>query len=194
MPGKRQREVGTWLLTTMNRQDEGHVWQFKDVCVCVCVLQITEWFGELTDQSEPHPETEHPGVFRISNDPAHGYLGTGLQPLENSLLRRNWTWYQLLSFRTGAGNETWHIDGSFLEKPHSHSLYHIIKCPSRGSTGECPKFPSCGRLTTSVQGRPPHPVERERRRGTRHLSWNQSLDHPPFCLLGCHRLHLSEGD
>ena len=28
----------------------------------------------------------------------------------------------------------WHIDGSFQEKPFSHSIYHIIECPKEGDT------------------------------------------------------------
>ena len=28
----------------------------------------------------------------------------------------------------------WHIDGSFQEKPFSHSIYHIIECPREGDT------------------------------------------------------------
>ena len=32
------------------------------------------------------------------------------------------------------GRNGWHIDGTFLEKPYSHSLYHIIECPREGAT------------------------------------------------------------
>ena len=35
----------------------------------------------------------------------------------------------------GVGRTGWHIDGSFQERPYSHSLYHIISVPSRGDTG-----------------------------------------------------------
>ena len=47
-------------------------------------------------------------IFRVSNDRSEGCTNVG---------------------RTG-----WHIDGSFQEKPFSHSIYHIIECPTDGAT------------------------------------------------------------
>ena len=35
---------------------------------------------------------------------------------------------------TGVGRTGWHIDGSFMPKPFSHSIYHIIECPKKGAT------------------------------------------------------------
>ena len=35
---------------------------------------------------------------------------------------------------TGVGRTGWHIDGSFMPKPFSHSIYHIIECPRKGAT------------------------------------------------------------
>ncbi len=35
---------------------------------------------------------------------------------------------------TGVGRTGWHVDGSFQEKPFSHSIYHIIECPLQGDT------------------------------------------------------------
>ena len=32
------------------------------------------------------------------------------------------------------GRTGWHIDGSFMAKPFSHSIYHIIECPKKGAT------------------------------------------------------------
>ena len=46
-------------------------------------------------------------------------------------------WYQNLYFYfscTGVGRTGWHIDGSFMPKPFSHSIYHIIECPKKGAT------------------------------------------------------------
>ncbi|CAH1785347.1 unnamed protein product [Owenia fusiformis] len=71
-------------------------------------VEITEWFGELeTVGFECHPKCSHPKVLRLSNDATEGYKGFG--------------------------NKGFHIDGSFLEKPNSYSIYHIIT-PNRGKT------------------------------------------------------------
>ena len=35
---------------------------------------------------------------------------------------------------TNVGRTGWHIDGSFQERPFSHSIYHIIECPTDGAT------------------------------------------------------------
>jgi taurine dioxygenase len=71
-------------------------------------LEIGKWFGKIESTFYNHPKSPHRDVFRVSNDPEEGCTNVG---------------------RTG-----WHIDGSFQEKPFSHSIYHIIDCPSDGAT------------------------------------------------------------
>jgi alpha-ketoglutarate-dependent taurine dioxygenase len=35
---------------------------------------------------------------------------------------------------TNIGTTGWHIDGTYHEKPYSHSIYHIVECPTDGAT------------------------------------------------------------
>ena len=71
-------------------------------------VEISSWFGALESTFYKHPESPHPDVFRVSNDPKHGCTGVG---------------------RTG-----WHVDGSFQRSPFAYSLYHIISVPTTGDT------------------------------------------------------------
>ena len=67
------------------------------------------WYLSIPPQIEStfynHPASPHRDIFRVSNDPAEGCTGVG---------------------RTG-----WHIDGSFQERPFSHSIYHMVKVSQR---------------------------------------------------------------
>ena len=71
-------------------------------------IEISEWFGTIESTFYDHPKAPHRDIFRVSNDRTEGCTNVG---------------------RTG-----WHIDGSFQEKPFSHSIYHIIECPKEGDT------------------------------------------------------------
>lgn len=71
-------------------------------------LEIARWFGKVESTFYRHPKSPSQDIFRVSNDDREGCTNVG---------------------RTG-----WHIDGSFMKKPFSHSLYHIISVPERGST------------------------------------------------------------
>lgn len=74
-------------------------------------VEISTWFGSLESTFYKHPRSPHPDVFRVSNDEREGCRNVG---------------------RTG-----WHIDGSFMEKPFSYALYHMVSVPKVGCTGEC---------------------------------------------------------
>ena len=82
-------------------------------------LQISKWFGNIESTFYDHSESPHRDIFRVSNDRNEGCTNVG---------------------RTG-----WHIDGSFQEKPFSHSIYHIIDCPREGATVFAP-------LTELIEG------------------------------------------
>lgn len=71
-------------------------------------LEISRWFGAIESTFYNHAKSPHRDIFRVSNDRNEGCTNVG---------------------RTG-----WHIDGSFQERPFSHSIYHIIECPSKGAT------------------------------------------------------------
>ena len=73
-------------------------------------VEISKWFGKLESTFYKHPKSPHPDVFRVSNVEEEGCLNVG---------------------RTG-----WHIDGSFMKKPFSHSLYHMFSVPKEGNTGK----------------------------------------------------------
>jgi len=75
-------------------------------------LEIGRWFGEIESTFYNHAKSPHRDIFRVSNDKAEGCTNVG---------------------RTG-----WHIDGSFMPQPFSHSLYHIISVPSAGTTSFLP--------------------------------------------------------
>jgi len=75
-------------------------------------LEIGLWFGEIESTFYNHDKSPHRDIFRVSNDRAEGCTNVG---------------------RTG-----WHIDGSFMQAPFSHSLYHIISVPSAGTTSFLP--------------------------------------------------------
>ena len=62
-------------------------------------LQIGRWFGEIESTFYNHSRSPHRDIFRVSNDREQGCTGVG---------------------RTG-----WHIDGSFMSEPFTHSIYHI---------------------------------------------------------------------
>ena len=70
---------------------------------------LMAWYLSIPPQIEStfynHPASPHRDIFRVSNDPAEGCTGVG---------------------RTG-----WHIDGSFQERPFSHSIYHMVKASQR---------------------------------------------------------------
>ncbi|HKK63345.1 MAG TPA: TauD/TfdA family dioxygenase [Bacteroidales bacterium] len=76
-------------------------------------LRVSCWWGgrELNSTHRVHPAT--PGgnrhIFRLSNDPAHGFKGVGPQ---------------------------WHNDGSFIDATFSHSGYHIIRPAENGGGTE----------------------------------------------------------
>lgn len=72
-------------------------------------VDISRWFGDLESTFYKHPKSPHPDIFRVSNCEEEGCTNVG---------------------RTG-----WHIDGSFMEKPFSHSLYHMVSIPKTGNTG-----------------------------------------------------------
>lgn len=82
-------------------------------------LEISRWFGTIESTFYNHPKSPHRDIFRVSNDRSEGCTNVG---------------------RTG-----WHIDGSFQERPFSHSIYHIIECPSKGATVFAP-------LTELIEG------------------------------------------
>lgn len=73
-------------------------------------VEISKWFGELESTFFKHPRSPHPDVFRVSNVSSEGCTNVG---------------------RTG-----WHIDGSFMHKPFSHSIYHMVNVPKTGDTGK----------------------------------------------------------
>ena len=73
-------------------------------------VEISQWFGELESTFYKHPKSPHPDVFRVSNNEVEGCTNVG---------------------RTG-----WHIDGSFMEKPFSFALYHMVSVPKIGNTGK----------------------------------------------------------
>lgn len=75
-------------------------------------VEITHWFGELESTFYKHPKSPHPDVFRVSNDEREGCTNVG---------------------RTG-----WHIDGSFMEKPFSFALYHMVSVAKFGNTAFIP--------------------------------------------------------
>jgi len=70
--------------------------------------QIARWFGELESTFYKHPKSPHPDVFRVSNDDTEGCTRVG---------------------RTG-----WHIDGSFMDRPFSHAVYHMQSVPAKSFT------------------------------------------------------------
>lgn len=72
-------------------------------------VEISKWFGNLESTFYKHPRSPHPDVFRVSNNEREGCRNVG---------------------RTG-----WHIDGSFMKKPFSYSLYHMESVPKTGDTG-----------------------------------------------------------
>ena len=47
----------------------------------------------------------------------------------------------------------WHIDGTFHEKPYSHSLYHIVACPREGATVFAPLTEVIERLPAEKRAR-----------------------------------------
>lgn len=71
-------------------------------------LEIAKWFGKIESTFYNHPKSPSLDIFRVSNDDKEGCTHVG---------------------RTG-----WHIDGSFMQMPFSHSLYHIISTPICSST------------------------------------------------------------
>ncbi|PVD23798.1 hypothetical protein C0Q70_17072 [Pomacea canaliculata] len=75
-------------------------------------VEISRWFGELESTFYKHPKSPHPDVFRVSNCEEEGCTNVG---------------------RTG-----WHIDGSFMEKPFSYALYHMVAVPKNGNTAFVP--------------------------------------------------------
>ena len=58
---------------------------------------------------EQHPRCPDRRVLRVSNDESEGLRDFGVSGF--------------------------HIDGMFMEKPNSHSIYHIIEVPTKGTTG-----------------------------------------------------------
>lgn len=76
-------------------------------------VEISEWFGELDDGLAKHPKSPHPKIYRVSNDRRDGC--------------------------TNVGTSGWHIDGTYYERLYSHGVYHMIRVPKKGNTGEgCP--------------------------------------------------------
>ncbi|KAK7100497.1 hypothetical protein V1264_023443 [Littorina saxatilis] len=75
-------------------------------------VEISQWFGELESTFYKHPKSPHPDVFRVSNDEEEGCRNVG---------------------RSG-----WHIDGSFMEKPFSFAIYHMVSVPKIGNTAFVP--------------------------------------------------------
>ena len=73
-------------------------------------VEISKWFGDLESTFYKHPRSPHLDVFRVSNDASEGCTNVG---------------------RTG-----WHIDGSFMHEPFSHSIYHMVNVPKSGNTGK----------------------------------------------------------
>lgn len=73
-------------------------------------VEISKWFGTLESTFFKHSRSPHPDVFRVSNVRSEGCTNVG---------------------RTG-----WHIDGSFMHEPFSHSIYHIVSVPKSGNTGK----------------------------------------------------------
>ncbi|XP_002736252.1 alpha-ketoglutarate-dependent taurine dioxygenase-like [Saccoglossus kowalevskii] len=70
-------------------------------------VEIGRWFGELESTSfYKHPKSPSLNIFRVSNDASEGQVGVG--------------------------NTGWHIDGQYLQKPCSYSIYHMVNI-SRGA-------------------------------------------------------------
>ena len=59
-------------------------------------LKVSRWFGEIDSTFHCHPQSPHPDIFRVSNDPTEGCLNVG---------------------RSG-----WHIDGTFRAMPFKGTL------------------------------------------------------------------------
>lgn len=72
-------------------------------------LAITRWFGDVeTIGFEQHPKSPSPHILRASNDEEEGFRDFG-----------------------AAG---FHVDGSFMKCPNSHSVYHTIVTPPNVKT------------------------------------------------------------
>ena len=72
-------------------------------------IEITRWFGEIeTAGFELHPKSPSRLILRVSNNEEEGFT----------------------NFGTGG----FHIDGSFMENPNTHSIYHMVQAPSHGET------------------------------------------------------------
>eukprot|EP00484_Ammonia_sp_Unknown_P030160 CAMPEP_0197028602 /NCGR_PEP_ID=MMETSP1384-20130603/8249_1 /TAXON_ID=29189 /ORGANISM="Ammonia sp." /LENGTH=334 /DNA_ID=CAMNT_0042457625 /DNA_START=98 /DNA_END=1102 /DNA_ORIENTATION=+ len=69
-------------------------------------LQLASKLGKIVSSHYHHPNAVHRDIFRVSNDGKHGCLNVG---------------------RTG-----WHIDGTFLSRPYTYSMMHIVSVPKRG--------------------------------------------------------------
>ena len=73
-------------------------------------IEITKYFGEIeTAGFDQHAKSPHRCILRVSNDENEGFNKFGTAGI--------------------------HIDGSFMEYPNSHSIYHIIQTPPDVSTG-----------------------------------------------------------
>jgi len=74
-----------------------------------CRLSESFGGGSLHSTHGVHPEAPCRDVFRLSNDPSHGFNSVGTE---------------------------WHNDGSFCKEVFGHVVYHIVKAPS-GSGDTC---------------------------------------------------------
>uniref|UniRef100_A0A0B6ZCM7 TauD/TfdA-like domain-containing protein n=2 Tax=Arion vulgaris TaxID=1028688 RepID=A0A0B6ZCM7_9EUPU len=84
------------------------IFKNQGIISCDRHVEISKWFGEMESTFYRHPKSQHPDVFRVSNDEKEGCRNVG---------------------RTG-----WHIDGSFMDKPFNYALYHMVSVPKVGCT------------------------------------------------------------
>ncbi len=74
-------------------------------------IEVSKWFGSSQLESTfcNHRKSPSNNILRVSNDEREGCTHVALRGC------------------------SWHMDGSFMPEPFSHSLYHYIKVPSCGS-------------------------------------------------------------
>ena len=77
-----------------------------------CALSECLGAGGLHSTHGVHPEAPCRDIFRLSNDPNHGFNSVGPE---------------------------WHNDGSFCREVFGHVVYHIVKAPS-GAGSLCVVF------------------------------------------------------
>ena len=95
--------------------------------------EISEWFGTIESTFYDHPKAPHRDIFRVSNDRTEGCTNVGRTGTPSFHFHVK-SWKYIIIEQIIFNILGWHIDGSFQEKPFSHSIYHIIECPKEGDT------------------------------------------------------------